>query len=169
MPRNGAGRVERRTPSRYIRFRLQTREQSVDAVPPVMTPLTMTRVILYVRDVERLKNFYRTHFGLPVIEEITGEWAVLTGGGVELALHLVGEPYRNTTPGAGDEDCEACLHRGVGTAGTARHVAGSRREDERSQAVPGLPSVDVRWCRSRGERVSTVPAGWTVTGAPLAL
>jgi catechol-2,3-dioxygenase len=52
--------------------------------------LTMTRVILYVRDVERLKSFYRTHFGLSVTEEVRCEWAVLTAGAVELAVHRVG-------------------------------------------------------------------------------
>jgi catechol 2,3-dioxygenase-like lactoylglutathione lyase family enzyme len=77
----------------------------VDDVPPIMTmPLAMTRVILYVRDVERLKSFYRTHFGLPLSEEISGEWAVLMAGAVELALHLVGEPYRNATPAEGGDE-----------------------------------------------------------------
>jgi catechol 2,3-dioxygenase-like lactoylglutathione lyase family enzyme len=76
----------------------------VDNAPPITTPLTMTRVILFVRDVEQLKSFYRTHFGLAVAEEIPGEWAVLTAGAVELALHLVGEPYRSVTPCEEGED-----------------------------------------------------------------
>ena len=37
----------------------------------------MTRVILYVRDIARLKVFYETHFGFRTIEEIEGECAVL--------------------------------------------------------------------------------------------
>ena len=57
-------------------------------------PMIMTRVILYVRNVELLKNFYRTHFEVPVVEEISGEWVVLEAGEVELALHLVGPEYR---------------------------------------------------------------------------
>ncbi|MET3493965.1 putative enzyme related to lactoylglutathione lyase [Variovorax boronicumulans] len=55
----------------------------------------MTRLILYVRDVALLKNFYQEHFGLSVItEEIENEWVVFDAGGVELALHLVGEAFR---------------------------------------------------------------------------
>ena len=49
----------------------------------------------YVRDVARLKSFYETHFGFRVIEEIDDEWAVLLAGQVELALHLVGKPFRD--------------------------------------------------------------------------
>ncbi|GAB7535825.1 VOC family protein [Burkholderia sp. 3C] len=57
-------------------------------------PLPMTRVILYTHDVRQLKVFYQTHFGLPLREEIDGEWVVLDAGGVEMALHRVGEAYR---------------------------------------------------------------------------
>ncbi|MCE4059554.1 VOC family protein [Pandoraea sputorum] len=58
-------------------------------------PIFMSRLILYVRDVELLKAFYRTHFAFPVIEEIENEWAVLKAGDVEVALHRVGVPYRD--------------------------------------------------------------------------
>jgi len=58
-------------------------------------PLSMSRLILYVRDVARLKSFYQTHFDLAVVEEIENEWVVFNAGGVELALHLVGKPYRD--------------------------------------------------------------------------
>jgi hypothetical protein len=57
---------------------------------------TLTRIILYVQDVGRLARFYRDAFGLAVIEEIEGEWAVLRAGACELALHRVGKPYRVT-------------------------------------------------------------------------
>jgi predicted enzyme related to lactoylglutathione lyase len=56
---------------------------------------SMTRLILYVRDVALLKSFYQQHFDLPVTEEIAGEWVVLNAGGMEIALHRVGEPYRD--------------------------------------------------------------------------
>jgi len=58
--------------------------------------VSMTRLILYVRDVARLKSFYQTHFGFPVIEEISDQWAVLLAGQVELALHLAGKSFRTT-------------------------------------------------------------------------
>ena len=34
------------------------------------TPMIMTRVILYVRNVDLLKNFYQTYFEIPVVQEI---------------------------------------------------------------------------------------------------
>ena len=60
--------------------------------------ICMNRIILYVRDVTRLKQFYETHFRFRVIEEIAGEWGVLQAGQMQLALHLVGRAYRTTRP-----------------------------------------------------------------------
>lgn len=67
-----------------------------------MPDLRVARLILYVRDVSLLKAFYQTHFGLRLTEEVENEWAVLDGGGVDVALHLAGKPYRSgaATPGA---------------------------------------------------------------------
>jgi predicted enzyme related to lactoylglutathione lyase len=59
--------------------------------------ISMSRLILYVHDVAALKSFYEGNFGLPIVEEIPGEWVVLKAGAIELALHRVGEHYRNTT------------------------------------------------------------------------
>jgi catechol 2,3-dioxygenase-like lactoylglutathione lyase family enzyme len=56
--------------------------------------IAMTRVILYVQDVARVKVFYEAHFGFRTIEEIEDEWAVLLAGQVELALHLAGKQFR---------------------------------------------------------------------------
>ncbi|MGN4075077.1 VOC family protein [Burkholderia gladioli] len=63
-------------------------------------PIPMTRLILYTHDVRQLKCFYQTYFSLPLREEIEGEWVVLDAGGIELALHRVGEAYRSS-PGEG--------------------------------------------------------------------
>jgi predicted enzyme related to lactoylglutathione lyase len=60
--------------------------------------ISLSRIILYVHDVTRLKEFYETHFGCRVVEEIVGEWAVLQAGQMELALHLVGPAYRTAQP-----------------------------------------------------------------------
>ncbi|WP_370469641.1 VOC family protein [Caballeronia sp. SBC2] len=57
-------------------------------------PVLMSRLILYVRDVELLKSFYQIHFGFRVAEEIENEWVVLKAGSIEIAFHRVGEPYR---------------------------------------------------------------------------
>src|SRR6266568_4796716 len=46
--------------------------------------VSLNRIILYVQDVGRLADFYRDAFGLPIIEEIKGEWAVLEAGCCEI-------------------------------------------------------------------------------------
>ena len=56
--------------------------------------ISLKRIILYVQDVKRLREFYQEILGLTLIEEIPSEWAVLQGGVGELALHRVGKPYR---------------------------------------------------------------------------
>ncbi|PPV08048.1 hypothetical protein XBLMG947_1039 [Xanthomonas bromi] len=56
--------------------------------------IALVRLILYVRDVAVVKAFYQAHFALPVTAEIADEWVVLAAGGIELALHRVGEAYR---------------------------------------------------------------------------
>ena len=60
--------------------------------------VALSRVILYVQDVDRLAAFYREAFDLPVVEEIKGEWAVLDAGRCQLALHRVGKAYRVDDP-----------------------------------------------------------------------
>ena len=63
----------------------------------------LSRLIIYVQDVERLSEFYRQAFGFPLVQHIAGEWAVLQAGPCELALHRVGLPYRDAEgrPGEG--------------------------------------------------------------------
>jgi predicted enzyme related to lactoylglutathione lyase len=67
-------------------------------------PMIMTRVILYVQNVELLTTFYQTHFDVPVVEEIRGEWAVLKTGEVELALHLAGPECRSDVAAGGADE-----------------------------------------------------------------
>ncbi|MES2064726.1 MAG: VOC family protein [Bacteroidota bacterium] len=55
--------------------------------------ISLTRIILFVYDVEKLKTFYADSFKLPVIEEIKNEWVVLNAGTMEIALHKIGEAY----------------------------------------------------------------------------
>ncbi|KUF21000.1 VOC family protein [Xanthomonas phaseoli] len=56
--------------------------------------IALVRLILYVHDVAAIKAFYQTHFALAVTEEIADAWVVLAAGGIELALHRVGDAYR---------------------------------------------------------------------------
>jgi catechol 2,3-dioxygenase-like lactoylglutathione lyase family enzyme len=69
----------------------------------------LNRVILYVQDVDRLASFYQHAFGLPVVEEIRGEWAVLEAGPCQLALHRVGKAYRVEDPAAWEVESNAKL------------------------------------------------------------
>jgi catechol 2,3-dioxygenase-like lactoylglutathione lyase family enzyme len=68
--------------------------------------ISMNRIILYVQDVAALKEFYTSHFGFPVTEEIEGEWVVLLAGQTELALHLAGLPYRTGQTRTGESNAK---------------------------------------------------------------
>lgn len=71
-----------------------------------MQQIRMSRIILYVHDVARLREFYVTHFGFRVIEEIPGEWAVLSADQMELALHRAGAPFRTAGPSVGQSNAK---------------------------------------------------------------
>ncbi len=53
--------------------------------------IALVRLMLYVHDVGAVKASYQTHVALSVTKEIADEWVVLAAGGIELALHRVGE------------------------------------------------------------------------------
>ena len=56
-------------------------------------PFNLNSIILFVQNVEVLKNFYIQNFHLEVTEEIPAEWVVLKSGTCSIALHKVGEAY----------------------------------------------------------------------------
>jgi catechol-2,3-dioxygenase len=87
-----------------------------------MTP-SLTRIILYVQDVERLAHFYRDVLGLPAIQEIKGEWVVFRAGACELALHRVGRKYRVEDTATWKVETNAKLVLTV-----TREIAGMRAE-----------------------------------------
>ncbi|KPH12430.1 VOC family protein [Chryseobacterium sp. ERMR1:04] len=53
---------------------------------------TFDTLILYVKNVELLKNFYVEHFNLKVIEE-DFIWVLLNAGTVHIGLHKIGDQY----------------------------------------------------------------------------
>lgn len=53
---------------------------------------TFDILILYVKNVELLKNFYVEHFNLKVIEE-DSIWVLLNAGTVHIGLHKIGNQY----------------------------------------------------------------------------
>lgn len=55
----------------------------------------LSRIIIFVRDTDLLKNFYADNFNLPVVEYIPNEWVVLNAGATEIALHKIGDAYLN--------------------------------------------------------------------------
>jgi predicted enzyme related to lactoylglutathione lyase len=59
-----------------------------------MAGAQLSRIILYVQDVERLSEFYRQAFGFPLGQHIEGEWAVLHAGGCEIGLLKASGGYR---------------------------------------------------------------------------
>jgi predicted enzyme related to lactoylglutathione lyase len=71
--------------------------------------IALTRIILYVQDVDRLAAFYRDAFGLSVVEEIKGDWTVLDVGPCQLALHRVGKAYPVDDPASWEVESNAKL------------------------------------------------------------
>jgi predicted enzyme related to lactoylglutathione lyase len=57
--------------------------------------IQLNRIIIFSGNVEKLKQFYQQHFNFTLAEEIKNEWVVLNAGQVEIALHQIGEAYRN--------------------------------------------------------------------------
>lgn len=55
---------------------------------------TFDTIILYVRNVELLKNFYVENFNLKVIEE-DSTWVLLNAGAINIGFHKIGDQYLN--------------------------------------------------------------------------
>lgn len=50
----------------------------------------LSRVILFVRDVAKVQQFFQSNFGMEVIGTPEAGWVQLRSGGCELALHKAG-------------------------------------------------------------------------------
>lgn len=53
----------------------------------------LTAIILYVQNVQLLRNFYVENFNLKVIEE-DPVWVLLDAGGAQIGLHKIGDQYQ---------------------------------------------------------------------------
>ena len=60
--------------------------------------LILDTVMLFVQDVDRLKDFYVNKLGLEIAEEIKSEWVLLKAGGCNIALHKAGADYQSAGP-----------------------------------------------------------------------
>ena len=58
-------------------------------------PFNLNSIILFVQNVEALKDFYTQKFHLEITEEIPSEWVVLQAGACSIALHKVGAAYES--------------------------------------------------------------------------
>lgn len=52
-----------------------------------------TTIILFVHDVEKLKQFYIERFGFGIVEETAKEWVLLNAGACMIGLHKTGQGY----------------------------------------------------------------------------
>ncbi|MFT3934566.1 MAG: hypothetical protein QM726_13165 [Chitinophagaceae bacterium] len=59
--------------------------------------LSLTSIILFVHDVDLLKQFYVKHFSFNIAEEIKGEWVLLNAGPATIGLHKVGAAFASAT------------------------------------------------------------------------
>jgi len=55
--------------------------------------LNLDTVILYVKNVDRLKSFYTNILKFEVIEEYQSVWALLKAGNGKIGLHKIGDQY----------------------------------------------------------------------------
>ncbi|MDP4218209.1 MAG: VOC family protein [Bacteroidota bacterium] len=55
--------------------------------------VNLDTIILYVRDMERLKSFYMTAFGLELVEDDGAVWVLLKAGNAHIGLHQMGTQY----------------------------------------------------------------------------
>lgn len=55
--------------------------------------MLLDTIILFVRDVEKLKQFYAGVLNLSVIEEDAQQWVLLNAGNANIGLHKIGEHY----------------------------------------------------------------------------
>ena len=54
----------------------------------------LNSIILYVQNIELLKNFYVENFNLKVIEE-DHIWILMSAGAVNIGLHKIGDEYQD--------------------------------------------------------------------------
>ena len=103
-------------------------------------PIALSRIILFVQDVDRLAAFYHDAFGLSAVKEIAGEWVVLDAGPCQLALHRVGPEHRAADAAARESSSNAKLvlsvHRPLAELRAALVAKGVRMGEIKS--FPGM-------------------------------
>lgn len=55
--------------------------------------LSLTTIIIFVQNVDRLRTFYVDLLKLEVVEETPSQWLLLKAGHCHIGLHKIGAPY----------------------------------------------------------------------------
>lgn len=53
----------------------------------------LNTIIIFVKNVEKLKSFYADILGLKIVEEIKSEWLLLNAGSCNIGLHKAGSDF----------------------------------------------------------------------------
>ncbi len=59
--------------------------------------LHLDTIIIFVQNVDALKQFYVDIFKLEVVEEMQSEWLLLKAGNCHIGLHKIGQQYLDET------------------------------------------------------------------------
>lgn len=105
---------------------------------------SLTRIIIFCGNVEKLKQFYQSHFKCELLEEIKNEWVVLKAGQTEIAFHQVGAAYKNET---GDFKAESNTKLVFNIASDIHHFRNSLAEGGATmQEVKSFPGFNYLLC-----------------------
>lgn len=55
--------------------------------------IRLDTIVLFGRDIAKLKSFYEQMLGMEVVETLANEWVLLRAGEAHLGLHRIGEAY----------------------------------------------------------------------------
>jgi catechol-2,3-dioxygenase len=65
--------------------------------PEITMNLNLTSIIIFVQNIDNLKNFYVDMLGLEIIEETKLQWLLLKAGNCSIGLHKIGDGYLDNT------------------------------------------------------------------------
>lgn len=66
--------------------------------------LHLSSIIIFVENVEALKQFYVNILGLEILEETHKEWLLLKAGNCNIGLHKIGDQYLDTALSASEKN-----------------------------------------------------------------
>lgn len=69
--------------------------------------VNLDTIILYVQNVDNLKDFYINTFNIKILEEYQSLWALLDAGTCKIGLHKIGEQYWDASKGTFKFDSNA--------------------------------------------------------------